>query len=172
MVILISAAVALVLLDLQVAATKGESIKQSTRRNLLSQLNSYQWFCDRYLLQYFPCDNHQLCRFGEYLKTQLGLLDSIGNYVSGVRTMIALLGMEVPEVKDRHMQMFMVGLKKSMEHTIKQAAPMTPSILVRLSKVVNYRDRVEVIAWTATLLGFYMFLRKSNLVPEAMDKFD
>ena len=29
-----------------------------------------------------------------------------------------------------------------------------------------------VIAWTATLLGFYMFLRKSNLVPEAIDKFD
>ena len=31
---------------------------------------------------------------------------------------------------------------------------------------------MEVIAWTATLLGFYMFLRKSNLVPEAMDKFE
>ena len=31
---------------------------------------------------------------------------------------------------------------------------------------------MEVIAWTATLLGFYMFLRKNNLVPEAMDKFE
>ena len=41
-----------------------------------------------------------------------------------------------------------------------------------MSKVVNYKDKVEVIAWTATLLGFYMFLRKSNLVPDTMDQFE
>ena len=58
-----------------------------------------------------------------------------------------------------------------MDHTIKQAEPITPQVLLRMSKVVNYRDRIETIAWTATLLGFYMFLRKSNLVPDAMDKF-
>ena len=59
-----------------------------------------------------------------------------------------------------------------MQHTVKQASPITPQILARMSKVVNYRDKVEVIAWTATLLGFYMFLQKSNLVPDAMEKFE
>ena len=50
--------------------------------------------------------------------------------------------------------------------------PMTPQLLVKLSKVVNYKDQVEVVAWTGLLLGFYMFLRKSNLVPDTMDSFN
>ena len=86
--------------------------------------------------------------------------------------MLALTGLEVPDIKDRQMHMFTVGLKRSMDHVVKQAAPITPQLLVRLAKVVNYKDKVEAIAWTATLLGFYLFLRKSNLVPEAMDKFN
>ena len=167
-----SAVVALVQLDLEVAITKGESIKQSTKKNLLSQLNAYEKFCNRYLLPYFPCDNIQLCRFGQHLSKELSSPDSIGNYTSGMRTMMALLGQEPPDPKDRQMQMFISGLRKSMDHVTKQAAPITPQILVRISKVVNHRDKIETMAWTALLLGFYMFLRKSNLVPEAMDKFD
>ena len=157
---------------MEVAATKGESIKESTKRNLLTHLNSYQKFCERYLLQYFPRDNRQLCRFQQHLSKSLQSLDSVGNYLSGIQTILALLGLEVPDVKDRQMQMFSTGLKRTMDHAVKQAAPVTPQLLVSMSKVVNYRDRIEVIAWTATLLGFYMFLRKSNLVLDAMDKFD
>ena len=96
----------------------------------------------------------------------------VGNYLSGMRMMMALLGLDIPDVKDKQMQMFLIGLKRVMQHTVKQASPITPQILARMSKVVNYRDKVEVIAWTATLLGFYMFLQKSNLVPDAMDKFE
>ena len=29
-----------------------------------------------------------------------------------------------------------------------------------------------MVAWTATLLGFYMFMRKSNLVPSTMDTYN
>ena len=147
-------------------------MKESTKKNLLTQLNSYQKFCNRYMLQYFPCDNRQLCRFGQHLKSTFESPDAVGNYLSGIHTMLALLGLEIPDVKDRHMQMFITGLKRTMVHAVKQAAPVTPQILLCISKVVNYRDRIEVIAWTVVLLGFYMFLRKSNLVPDAMDKFE
>ena len=70
------------------------------------------------------------------------------------------------------MKMFITGLKRIMTHEVKQAEPVTPELLLKLSKVVNYRDKVEIVAWTALLLGFYMFLRKSNLVPDTMDGFD
>ena len=45
-----SAAVTLAQLDIEVAITKGESIKESTKKNLATHLNAYQAFCDRYLL--------------------------------------------------------------------------------------------------------------------------
>ena len=59
-----------------------------------------------------------------------------------------------------------------MPHAVKQAAPVTPELLIKISKVVNYRDQVEMVAWVGVLLGFYMFLRKSNLVPDTMNTFD
>ena len=172
MVIVFSAAVALIQLDLEVAATKGKSVKQSTKRNLLTHLEVYQKFCDRYMLPYFPCDNRQLCRFGQHLSRTFQSSESMANYLSGMRTMSVLVGLEIPDVKERQMQMFLLGLKRLMQHAVKQVVPITPQLLLRMSKVVNFKDKIEVIAWTAVLLGFYMFLRKSNLVPEAMDKFD
>ena len=155
-------------LDAAVADTKTHSIKESTRKNLLSHITSYEKFCDRYMLQYFPCDNTQLCRFGQHLSATFSSPESVGNYLSGIRTCLALLGFEIPDTNDRQIKMFMTGLKRVMSHAVKQAEPITPQLLLRLSKVVNYKDQVEMVAWTALLLGFYMFLRKSNLVPDTM----
>ena len=159
-------------LDLAVAHTKGQSVKESTKRNLLCQLNAYEKFCDRYLLEYFPCDNRQLCRFGQYLSSTFDSPEAVGNYLSGVHTCLALMGLEVPDVNDRQMKMFTMGLKRIMPHAVKQAEPVTPELLLRISKVINYKDQVEMVAWTRLLLGFYMFLHKSNLVPDTMDGFD
>ena len=172
MVIFISAQVALIKLDLAVAATKGQSVKDSTKKNLLCQLSAYEKFCDRYMLEYFPCDNKQLCRFGQHLCAIFESPEAVGNYMSGIHTCLALLGLDIPDVNDRQMKMFMTGLKRVMPHGVKQAEPVTPQLLIRLSKVVNYTDQVEMVAWTGLLLGFYMFLRKSNLVPDMMDMFD
>ena len=162
----------LMILDLQVAQTKRESLKESTKKNLLCQLNAYEKFCQEYILEYFPCDNRQLCRFGQYLCKSFESPDAVANYLSGIRTCLALLGLEVPPVQDKQMQMFIHGLKRIMPHAVKQAAPMTPGLLLKLSKVVNYSDQIEMVAWVGTLLGFYMFLRKSNLVPDTMDNFN
>ena len=74
----ISAAVALAQLDLEVAATKGQAVKESTKKNLLTHLGAYQKFCERYMLQYFPCDNRQLCRFGQHLGRTFESPESIG----------------------------------------------------------------------------------------------
>ena len=155
-----------------VGNTKGQSIKESTKKNLTSHLNAYQKFCDKYRLQYFPCDNKQLCRFGQHLSQSFESPDSVGNYLSGIRTCLALLGLQIPYSNDRQMKMFITGLKRAMPHSIKQAEPVDPLTLLKLSKVVNYKDQVEMVAWTALLVGFYLFLRKSNLVPDSMTTFD
>ena len=171
-IVLISVRVALAILDIEVSHTKAQSIKDSTKRNLLSILNTYQKFSDRYELIYFPCDNQQLCRFGQHLKKTFKSPDAVANYISGVRTCMALLGLRLPDPQDKQMQMFLQGLKRVMPHAIKQAAPITPEILLKMSKVVDYRDIIETVAWTAVLVGFYMFLRKSNLVPDTMMTFN
>ena len=54
-----------------------------------------------------------------------------------MHTILALLGLPVPDVKDRQIQLFTTGLKRTMEHVVTQAAPMTPQLLPRISKVVK-----------------------------------
>ena len=117
-------------LDLAVAATKGHSIKESTKKNLLCQISAYEKFCDRYLLEYFPCDNKQLCRFRQHLSSSFSSPEAVGNYLSGIRTCLALLGLEIPDTNDRQMKMFMAGLKRVMPHAVKQAEPVTPELLL------------------------------------------
>ena len=123
-------------------------------------------------MEYFPCNNRQLCRFGQHLSSTFESPEAVGNYLSGVRTCLALLGLQVPDVNDKQMKMFITGLKRVMPHAVKQAEPVTPELLLRISKVVNYKDQVEMVAWVGVLLGFYMFLRKSNLMPDTMDTFN
>ena len=146
MVILFPAKIQLMRLDWAVAQTKGHSVKDSTKKNLLSQLAAYEKFCNRYMLPYFPCDNMQLCRFGQHLSATFESPESMSNYLWGIRTCLALLGLEIPDANDKQMKMFTAGLKRVMPHAVKQAEPVTPQLLVKLSKVVNYRDQVELVA--------------------------
>ena len=75
---LFSAILALAQLDMEVSMTKGHSVKESTKKNLLSQLGSYEKFCNQYMLNYFPCDNLQLCRFRQYLSRTFKSPDAVG----------------------------------------------------------------------------------------------
>ena len=61
---LIAAQLALMELDIAVAETKSHALKESTKKNLLSQLAAYEKFCHRYMLEYFLCDNKQLYMSG------------------------------------------------------------------------------------------------------------
>ena len=128
MVNLISASIQLAVLDMEVAATKGQAVKDSTKKNLLTYLNSYEKFCNKYRLPPFPCDNIQLCRFGQYLARTFQSAEAVGNYQSGVRTCQALLGYEIPNPVEKQMQLFRQGLKRIMLHEIKQAEPITPQL--------------------------------------------
>ena len=38
--------------------------------------------------------------------------------------------------------------------------------------MVDYTNHIDMVVWVCSLVGFTMFLRWSNLVPEAMDKFN
>ena len=170
--VILSDSIQLQLLDAGVTHTKAQSLKDSTKRNFMTQLRAYQKFCDKYNLPYFPADNKQICRFGQHLAQTFKSPDAVGNYLSAVRTFMALLALPIPKPNEKEMQMFIQGLKRLMDHEVKQAAPVTPEILIRMSRVVDYTNQIDMVAWVATLIGFTMFLRKSNLVPDTQTSFE
>ena len=116
----------------------------------------------------------QLCRFGQYLVKyrQLKSPDSVGNYISGVRTAMAMAGYQVPDSLEKQMQLFNQGLKNLLPSETKQMKPITPEMLLKIYNIVDFTNLTDMVAWVATLVGFTLFLRRSNLVPEAMNKFE
>ena len=103
---ILSAWFELLVLDTQVTYTKGESLKESTKKNLISQLNAYQRFCDLLLVPYFPADNTQICRFGKFLARTFKSPEAVGNYQSAIRTFSALVGLPISSPNEKEMQMF------------------------------------------------------------------
>ena len=92
--------------------------------------------------------------------------------MSGIRTCIAMAGFKIPDPLEKQMQLFSQGLKNLMPHETRQMKPITPEMLLKIFDVVDFTNLTDMVAWVATLVGFTLFLRRSNLVPEAMDKFD
>ena len=127
-------------LDELVAKTKAMAVKDSTKKGYLTHFTAYQEFCDKFGHNYFPCDNLQLCRFGQYLVKyrELKSADSVGNYISGIRTCMALIGFQVPDPLEKQMQLFSQGLRNLMPQETKQMKPITPEMLIRIFDVVDF----------------------------------
>lgn len=78
-----------------------------------------------------------------------------------------------PQVDSREatLSMFLRGIEAELAMPIRQSKPVTPIILAQIYRHVNLIDLEQIVAYTALLIGFYLFLRSGNLVPESMGKF-
>lgn len=158
-------------LDEECYDTMRHSYRPSTLKNLKSQALIYRRFCDFYGLQMFPAGAWQLVRYARYIANTVTSVETVGNYVSGVRRLHQLGGFPVPSAQEPNFQQLMRGLKFELAHPIKQAAPMTPDLLRRIYHMVDFSRAEELVSYTAILIGFYMFLRRSNLAPETQEGF-
>ena len=58
-----------------------------------------------------------------------------------------------------------------MQHSVKQAAPISPLILADIYQMLDFQNEVDIVFWATILLGFFMMLRSSNLVPKSASSF-
>lgn len=158
-------------LDEECYETMKHSYRVTTLKNYRSQALIYSRFCEFYGLPMFPATDWQLVRYARYIANTVTSYDTVNNYVSGVRRLHQLGGFPVPTAQEPNFQHIMRAIKHELAHPVKQAAPMTPELLRRIYHVVDFTDTLQLVAFVAVLLGFYMFLRKSNLVPDTRHSF-
>ena len=162
------------ILDEECYEAMQKGYKQRTSCNLRSQSGIYLKFCKEHHLTPFPADTWQFIRYGRYLARMVTASGTVENYVGGVRSLHELGGFKVPNPKDKNWEVFMRGIKCILAKPIKQAETMTPEVLVEIYNFVNINHDLELVAYSACLVGFYLALRKSNLVPDTceMHKFN
>ena len=104
--------------------------------------------------------------YAQFLSRTFKSVESIRNYISGVKTMHHLLGYSVDHINSYLLNLSFKGIAKEKFHLVKKAEPITPSILLALHSKFNLTDSNEVVFWCLFLFAFFLWARKSNLVLE------
>ena len=149
-----------------------QGYRPGTRRNKRSQAAIYTRFCESHGLNVFPADEWQLCRYAAYTATQVTTAGTVENYVGGVHTLQQLAGYPALPLSSPNLKLLMEGIKVALATPLRQAVPVTKELLLEIAQKIDWGNPYILCNYSAALTGFYMCLRKSNLVPVSTNQFD
>ena len=66
----------------------------------------------------------------------------------------------------------MMSIKRELAGLTKKAVPVTARLLTEIYRHVNLQSDQELVCYVALLVGFYLFLRQSNLAPDTCTTFN
>ena len=162
---------ALEMLDRQCSDTLQTGYRPNTQRNYRSRANIYIRFCQIYRLCPFPVTEWNLIRYARYIANGVTAYDTVKSYLSAVKRFHELGGIEFPE-QLHLLKVELMAIKKELVGPVKKAVPLTTELLLEIYKKVNLQDSMELVAYITLLIGFCLFLRRSNLVPETGTQFN
>ena len=154
------------------AAHTLHGITGASAKGFKTHVNAYVRYITIHDLSMF---DSRVCHFQCYaahLEDTHNSVDSIKNYVHGAVKLYTIMGFKVPDVTDYMYSLTIKGITRFKDHVVKRAQPLYPDMLASMQGFVNLTDLQQVVAWVAILLGFFMFFRKSNLVPDSTTKFN
>ena len=144
---------------------------EGTLSNLTYQWVKYLDFCLFYGFNALPADPHILCRYADYIASSVKSHKTV-LYISGVKTLHLLLNLPVKAFDDFIVRITLRGMGRLNTHTPNQAPPMTAHYLAEIKKLLDFGKEDDVILWAILLVGFFLLLRKSNLVPDTAMAFN
>ena len=160
------------LLRKQAKRTKRAAFADGTHKNLLAQWRTFLQFCQYIKCQPLPVSAKDLCLFAQFLARSFKSVDSIRNYISGVRTLHSLLGLTCGANDSLELKLLLKGIGRLQPHKRRQAAPLSPPILTGIFHMLDMNDTMHATMWALVLIGFFTLSRKSNLVVTGNNKFD
>ncbi len=155
----------------EVSASQTAAFAPSTLDNLRCQCKAYLLFCNAFNLQPFPASLQVVCLFTQFLSRSFNSVTSICNYVSGIKLIHLVSGLPFPHIDRLEYKLLVKGLKKLNPFIPRQALPITPHILLDIRKVLDLSDPTHATLWCAFILAFFLFARKSNIVPPSANTF-
>jgi hypothetical protein len=89
---------------------------EGTCKNLKIQFKSYFLFCTYFKLTPLPTTVSKLCLYGEFLSRNFKSVNSIQNYISGVKTLHLFAGFEFPSENLFCVKLLYRGLARENPH--------------------------------------------------------
>ena len=80
-----------------------------------------------------------------------------------------ILGYSIEHINTFIINLGLKGIAREHPYCIKQAEPITQIILMKIYTAFDMTKTDNIVYWCLFLFAFYLFARKSNLVPTAKD---
>lgn len=138
---------------------------EGTVKNFRTQWEAYLLFCLYFGFSYLPAKTDTLSLYAQFLSRSLKSTQTIRNYISGVKTMHFLLGYSTENINEFLISLTLKGMARLNPYCIRQAHPITPQILIQIASCLDLTKSEDVVYWCLFLFAFFLFARKSNLVP-------
>ena len=152
-------------------SSRRQAYAEGSQRNLRIQLETFLLFCIYFGFSYLPVQTETLSLYAQFLSRSFKSTQSIKNYLSGVKTMHLLLGYSTDHINEFLINLGLKGIARSHPHLVKQARAITPEILLKLFSYLDVQDPFDATIWCLFLFAFFLFARKSNLVPNSKKEF-
>jgi hypothetical protein len=152
----------------EASALKSAAFANSTKQTYRSQTNSYLKFCLNYRLQAIPASQETLCSYVAFLSRTISS-NSVKGYLNAVRILHLEAGLANPLESNWELNMITRGFSRLLGKPPKQKLPITIDILLDIQRSLSNHP-LDRAFWTACLIAYFGFLRKSTLLPSSAEQ--
>ena len=110
--------------------------------------------------------------YSQFLSRNCKSVDSIRNYISGVKLLHLFLDKEYPEFDSFRLKLVLRGLSRTKPYCPRQAQPTTPKLLCDMFRISNHKNSYDATFWCLFVHPCFLMFRKSNLVPDSVRSFN
>ena len=158
-------------LDQEVLFYRGHTFAPSTTRTYVAQRHAFLHFCQEINISPVPLSQGNLGRYIAYLSRRL-TFSSVRQYLNAVRLMHLNAGHMNPLENNWYVTSILQGVKRVKGNKSVQKLPITLDILRRLVCKLDMSISFDRVFWTACIVAFFSFFRKSNLLIQSTGSFD
>ena len=159
-------------LDTDLRKSKQAAFATSTQKNLKTQWRTYLSFCIYFSLTYLPATTKTISLYTQFLSRSFKSVNSILNYVNGVRLLHLYSGFEFEHLHIFEYNLLIRGLKRLNPHIPHRVMPITPEILLDIVRFLDLSKDFDLAIWCSFLTCFYLMARKSSIIPSSNKEFD
>ena len=117
-----------------------------------------------------PVTQIVLCRYAAFLARRL-CFASIKKYLTIVRLLHLEAGLSNPLKENWFLDTVLKGISRDKGKAVHRKLPITPTILLAIKARLDLSTPLHAVFWAASLVAFFGFLRKANLLPPSVAGF-
>ena len=158
-------------LENEVAAYRTLTYADNTKKSYSTHLKQYFKFCTMIGRPPVPAPQEMIAQYAAFLARRLKPV-SVRQYMNIIRLLHLEASLPNPMQDNWYIRTTLTGIERMHGVPVKRRTPVTPQLLMDMSRLLNLSVLYDGMFWAASLLMFYGLLRKSNLFPNDKKGFD